>query len=167
MRVIEIIADAGNMDTLAGIAEQYSVTDFWYGAEGADGRRVLHMLVDDKTRQPVIDALQSLLGSSDTARILIMPVEASLPRTDENTDAANKKSTSSKQTREELYERIEKEAHLDSNFLLLVCLSTVVASIGLIEDNVAVIIGAMVIAPLLGPNISLAFATSLGDSELM
>ena len=167
MRVIEIIADAAHMDTLTGIAEQHGVTDFWYGAEGADGRRVLRMLVDDETRQPVIDALQNLLGSSDTARILIMPVEASLPRMDEDKDAANKKSTSSKQTREELYERIEKEAHLDSNFLLLVCLSTIVASIGLIEDNVAVIVGAMVIAPLLGPNISLAFATSLGDSELM
>ena len=115
MRVIEIIADAAHLDTLTGIAEQHSVTDFWYGAEGADGRRVLRMLVDDETRQPVIDALQNLLGSSDTARILIMPVEASLPRTDEDADAENKKPTSSKQTREELYERIEKEAHLDSN----------------------------------------------------
>ncbi len=49
----------------------------------------------------------------------------------------------------------------------MVFLSTIVASIGLIENNVAVIVGAMVIAPLLGPNIALAFATSLGDSELM
>jgi len=42
-----------------------------------------------------------------------------------------------------------------------------VASIGLIENNIAVIVGAMVIAPLLGPNIALAFSTSLGDRELM
>jgi len=48
-----------------------------------------------------------------------------------------------------------------------VALSTVVASIGLIEDNIAVIIGAMVIAPLLGPNIASAFSASLGDSKLM
>lgn len=166
MRVIEIIADAGHLDTLAGIAEQHGVTDFWYGAEGADGRHVLRMLVDDQSRQGVIDALQNLLGSSETARIIIFPVEASLPRKDD-VDTESKKPASSKQTREELYDRIEKEAHLDNNFLLLVCLSTIVASIGLIEDNVAVIVGAMVIAPLLGPNISLAFATSLGDSELM
>ena len=45
-------------------------------------------------------------------------------------------------------------------------LSTVVAAIGLIENNVAVVIGAMVIAPLLGPNIALALATSLGDTRL-
>jgi uncharacterized hydrophobic protein (TIGR00341 family) len=42
-----------------------------------------------------------------------------------------------------------------------------VAAIGLIENSVAVIVGAMVIAPLLGPNIALAFGTSLGDSELI
>jgi uncharacterized hydrophobic protein (TIGR00341 family) len=50
--------------------------------------------------------------------------------------------------------------------VLLVVLSTIVAGIGLAEDNVAVIIGAMVIAPLLGPNIAFAFATSLGDKAL-
>ncbi|MES9904286.1 MAG: TIGR00341 family protein, partial [Sedimenticola sp.] len=46
-------------------------------------------------------------------------------------------------------------------------LSTIVATIGLIADNVAAIIGAMVIAPLLGPNIALAFAASLGDGKFM
>ncbi|MGE3172876.1 MAG: DUF389 domain-containing protein [Planctomycetota bacterium] len=40
------------------------------------------------------------------------------------------------------------------------------ATIGLLRDAEAIVIGAMVIAPLLGPNISLVFATTLGDSEL-
>ena len=38
---------------------------------------------------------------------------------------------------------------LDSNLIVLVVLFTVVAAIVLIENNVSVIIGAMVIAPLL------------------
>ncbi len=46
-------------------------------------------------------------------------------------------------------------------------LATIVAAIGLIENNVAVIIGAMVIAPLLGPNLALSLATALGDVSLM
>ena len=155
-----------HLDTLTGIAEQNAVTDFWYGAEGEDGRRVLRMLVDDATRQAVVDALQNLFSASETARIVILPVEAVLPRLDD-ADAGHSKPAGSSQTREELYNRIERDARLDSTFLLMVFLSTIVASIGLIESNVAVIVGAMVIAPLLGPNISLAFATSLGDSELM
>jgi uncharacterized hydrophobic protein (TIGR00341 family) len=43
----------------------------------------------------------------------------------------------------------------------------VVAAIGLVEDNVAVVIGAMVIAPLLGPNLALSLGTALGDLELV
>lgn len=44
---------------------------------------------------------------------------------------------------------------------ILVFLSTIVASIGLFEDNAAVVIGAIVIAPLLGPNIVLALGALL------
>lgn len=166
MRVIEIIADASNLDTLTGIAEQHEVAEFWYGDALEDGRRVMRMLVDDASRQAVVDALQSQLGGSESARIIIMPVDAVLPRK-EDAPEADKAKTASGQTREELYIGIERGARLDSNFLLLVFLSTIVASIGLIENNIAVIVGAMVIAPLLGPNIALAFATSLGDRELM
>jgi uncharacterized hydrophobic protein (TIGR00341 family) len=50
---------------------------------------------------------------------------------------------------------------------VLVALSTVVAGIGLIEDSVAVIIGGMVIAPLLGPNLALSLGTALGDIALV
>jgi uncharacterized hydrophobic protein (TIGR00341 family) len=166
MRIIEIIADAGHHDTLTGIAEQHGVTDVWCGLPGIDGRQVLRMLVDDKSRQGVLDAMQAVLGSDVNARIIIQPVDAVLPRPEQEQPTAEKVS-STQTTREELYEKIERGARLDSNFLLMVALSTIVASIGLIENNVAVIVGAMVIAPMLGPNISLAFATSLGDNELI
>lgn len=55
---------------------------------------------------------------------------------------------------------------MSSTFLILIVLATTVAGIGLIRDSVAIIIGAMVIAPLLGPNVSLALATTLGDTDL-
>ena len=167
MRIIEVVADTGHLATLTGIAEQYQVTDFWHAPAGEDGRIALRMLVDDGIRQKVIDAFQSVLATSETARIIILPVEASLPRVDSEKDAESNKSDNGKQTREEIYNKIEGDARLDNDFLLMVFLSTVVACIGLIENNVAVVVGAMVIAPLLGPNISLAFATSMGDGELM
>ncbi len=168
MRIIEVVADAGHLDTLASIAEQYHVVDFWACPSGDDGRVVLHMLVDDTARQQVVDALQGLLGGSVNFRIIILPVEAALPRAQPVSAAGqDKASGGDSQTREELYNDIERGARLDINFLLMACLSTIVASIGLIENNVAVVIGAMVIAPLLGPNIALALATSLGDNELI
>ena len=49
----------------------------------------------------------------------------------------------------------------------MVIFSTIVVTIGLSEDNIAVVVGAMVIAPLLGPNIALSFAASIGNRNLI
>ncbi|MFP4608938.1 MAG: TIGR00341 family protein, partial [Candidatus Aenigmatarchaeota archaeon] len=51
-------------------------------------------------------------------------------------------------------------------YVLLTVLAGVVASIGVFEGDVAVIVGAMVIAPMLGPNVGLSLATTLADPEL-
>ncbi|MCW8889884.1 MAG: TIGR00341 family protein, partial [Sedimenticola sp.] len=69
--------------------------------------------------------------------------------------------------REALYHGVEKNARSDTNYFVLVMLSTIVAAIGLIENNVAVVIGAMVIAPLLGPNLALSLGIALGDIPLV
>ena len=93
MRIIEIIADAGHHDTLTGIAEQHNVTDIWCGVPGIDGRQVLRMLVDDKSRQEVVDALQAVLSGSESARILILPLDAVLPRPEQEQTPAEKSSS--------------------------------------------------------------------------
>ncbi len=167
MKLVEIIADVGHLDTLKGLAEQFDVVDCWYD-EGSPQkpRCTVKMLVRNDKRQLLLDALQSQLGTSESTRIVVTPVEAVIPRPaqDELVDKGNKSSVA---TREELYSQIEKGAQLNGSFMVLVFLSTVVAAIGLLENNIAVIIGAMVIAPLLGPNIALAFAGVLGDRELL
>ena len=165
MKIIEVIADSGHTDTVTGIAEQQEIGDFWLGQENPDGRLAIRLLVRDEKIQTVLDALQTALGASENTRILLLPVEASLPKPVTDKDEEKRKAITI--SREELYDRVEKGANLDSNFLLLVFLSTIVVAIGLVEDNVAVVVGAMVIAPLLGPNISLALATALGDTRLM
>ncbi|MCP5184198.1 MAG: TIGR00341 family protein [Pseudomonadales bacterium] len=164
MRLVQVIAAAGHLDTLHGIAEQQKITDHWTGAACDDGRHVYNMLVADDRRQGVMNALQSVLGGSDAARIVVLPVDTVLPRPEENDESTQRRVTLA--TREEIYSRVEAGARLDSNYLLLIVLSTIVAAVGLIENNVAVVVGAMVIAPLLGPNIALAFGSSLGDRGL-
>lgn len=126
----------------------------------------MRFLVDDKHRQAVMDALQNSLAADGLSRIVVLPVEATIPHIEAD-DQEKEKTGAGGVTREELYHSASKNAELNSNFLLLVFLSTIVAAIGLIENNVAVVIGAMVIAPLLGPNIALALAAALGDIPLM
>ncbi|MFO8025069.1 TIGR00341 family protein [Thiohalophilus sp.] len=164
MRIIEVVTDCGHVDTLISIAEQHEVYDHWHFQPGEEtGRCICRMLVTPDKIQDVIDALQSALGKTENSRIIIQPVEATLPRPPEPEDA---KSKALIRSREELYTRVAAGSTLDNTFIMMAVLSTVVVAIGLLEDNVAVVIGAMVIAPLLGPNMAMAFAAALGDTRL-
>ena len=69
--------------------------------------------------------------------------------------------------REELYEDIKDAAQCSRVYLAMVVLSTIVAIVGLAYNSVAMIIRAMVIAPLLGPNMAMALGTTLGELPLL
>lgn len=164
MKLIEVNADSGHIDTVHVIAEEHEAADFRLGFKGEDGRQVMRILIADDWAQAILDALQRSLDKDSAARIIVLAVEAALPRPPGKDHSREETATA---TREAMYDAIEKSARPDSNFLILVVLSTIVAAIGLIEDNVAVVVGAMVIAPLLSPNIALALGTALGDTALM
>lgn len=168
MKSIEIITDAGHVDTIVSIAEQYEALDYWHYPTTDNDRIAVKMIVINESVQSILDVIQKTIASSDVSRVIVMPIEASIPKViTQEKSAANGSSKGSSMSREALYQSIEKNAHIDQNYLLLVVLSTIVASVGMLEASVAVVIGAMVIAPLLGPNIALTFATVLGDSKLM
>jgi len=171
MRLVEVVAPERYAKELIGMGRFYGAADVWWGPANADGRQAFRMLVADSVRQRLLDALESLLERDPAARVVVLSVDATLPRLSSDVeadgqDAEQQQQQSISATREELYTEIARGARLDGTYLLLVMLSTIVAGIGLAEDNVAVVIGAMVIAPLLGPNIAFAFATSLGDKRL-
>jgi len=57
-------------------------------------------------------------------------------------------------------------ADLDGSYLLLIVFSCLVALLGLLVNSVAVVIGAMLISPLMGPIFTAALSFSLGDLRL-
>lgn len=164
MKLIEVLADAGNADTVASIAETHHAVDFRLAYRSEDEWQTMRILVSDDQAQGVLDKLHTLLGTEDRARIIVLPVETTLPRPSE---AHRKEEDRAGAMREKLYDDVERGVQLDTTYIALVLLSTVVAVLGLSADNVAVVIGAMVIAPLLGPNLALALSTALGDISLM
>lgn len=62
---------------------------------------------------------------------------------------------------------MELGAQLHHDRILFVGLSTILAGLGLADDDVAVVIGNMIVAPLLCPNIGFALGAALGDWHLM
>lgn len=168
-RLIIVSADSGYLDTITAVAEQAGALDCRvYALDGDTPRKSVHLVVDIDSRQAILDKLQSIFTTAEDWRITILPVEASIPRPKEEDGASRPGAKKSRgESREELYNDVARSARLDANFLVFAALATVVAAIGLIEDNVAVVIGAMVIAPLLGPNLAFCLGVALGDQALM
>ena len=164
MKLIKVFASSANAPTVAAMADGEGVRLLSGSADSDDDTQTLELIVTDDKLQGVMDRLQSLFCSNPEEVVAVVPLDAYLPKA---SDEARKEEDKAVATREALLDQAEKSARLDANYLLLVFLSTLVAAIGLLEDNVAVIIGAMVIAPLLGPNLALGLGSALGDSQLI
>lgn len=69
--------------------------------------------------------------------------------------------------RAEVQVQLREDARPDFDFFLLVVLSCIIATLGLLVDSPATIIGAMLVAPLMSPIIGLGLASITGDSRLL
>ena len=147
---------------------------FWQ-EESADGNFVISALTDSGSSEKIMDLFERKYASLSGFQLILLPVEASLPRTeipDDNLSDSSQVKTKAEQktsiriSREELYSDIVGSTKLSNIFVLMTILSTIVVAIALQKNNVAVIIGAMVIAPFLGPSVALALSTNLADKKL-
>ncbi|MEA5592816.1 TIGR00341 family protein [Rivularia sp. UHCC 0363] len=66
----------------------------------------------------------------------------------------------------ELQDNLQLESTINSNYLILIFASCAIAAFGLLSNSAAVIIGAMIIAPLMLPIRGLAFGALEGDLKL-
>ncbi len=150
-------------------------TIFWQ-EESSNGNYVVSALTEAEHSEAIMDIFERNFSSIKGFKLIVFPIEASIPRTDvvksnplsdvEENIANNQKVVALRISREELYSGIVDSAKLSKSFVFMTILSTVVVAIGLQNNNVAVIIGAMVIAPFLGPNVALALSTCLADRKL-
>ncbi len=143
-----------------------------YAETQKDDRVTVTMVAGPETRQDIVDAIQSRLSSRDDWRMTILPVETTipLPKDEEEEREKVEKAAENKigsMTREEIWNQVWEQAKFGQTYMVFVFLSTIVAALGMLTDNVAVVVGAMVIAPLLGPNLAFSVGVALGDRKLI
>jgi len=174
LRLLEIVIPEEHVGDVLSIIEEAQITNYWQTCS-CESRTIFKLILPAESTEKIMDELEKRYGQSSEFHMALLPVEATFPspkEIEEKQEEEIQPGTEEKEkvplrvSRQELYSEIFDSAKLTNTFLVMVALSTVVAAIGLLKNNTAVIIGAMVIAPLLGPNVALSFATTLGDSEL-
>ena len=160
LRLMEIFLPENDAGTINELFENETTLDYWQ-EETSDGGLLIKLLISADKTEKILDRLEEKYGKRDGFRVILLHVEATIPRVEEIEDITNsnadetiqdpedEKDHQERVSREELYSDIVDSVKLSRNFLTLVVISSIIAAVGLIQDNVAIIIGAMVIAPLL------------------
>ena len=168
LRILKIISNDEQKELFEDISDDLGVIEYWSSSRAQKSNREFNFLVSSEHVQNITDKVQRKLNKHSDWRIIVTPVETAIPRYDgEEESPKEPKKTYGKMTREALYDQILKGAEANTDFYILVFLSAIVTTVGLITNNLAVIIGAMVIAPLLGPNLALSFGVTLGDKPMI
>jgi uncharacterized hydrophobic protein (TIGR00341 family) len=176
IRLLTVLVPSGDREGVEALLKKHGDFPMWWSDLGT-GRDELHVLIPAEGNDPILDDLRSHLEELEGFRMVLLPVQATVPRIEEpppeeedgeaGPEKEDEKRVPDRINLEELHASMTDNSRATNFYLTLVALSSVVACAGLMMGDTAVIIGAMVIAPLLGPNMALAFATTLGDLELI
>ncbi len=162
LRLIEVISADPRQDLFLTLQKDKTVIDVWQ-AESVRTRFIIKLLVRSEDSERVIDKVSRRFKKGDYFRIVVQSVDATLPLIEAPSQRTVGKLSVS---REELYNQVTGLAELNYVYVLMVALASVIAALGLLEDKWVVLIGAMVVAPLIAPNISLSLGIVLAHAEL-
>jgi uncharacterized hydrophobic protein (TIGR00341 family) len=176
-RLVQIIVPDADVSRAKAIISDHS-SRFWQEAVPG-GLEKFSCVVRIRAIEALMAQLDDVFKDSEGFSVLVLQVEAILPELPELAEILPSGSGDQKPpskleiffTRDristnELYDDIEASLELRPNYLLTVILSALIAALGMHSGQTAVVIGAMIIAPLLGPTMAMAMAATLGDAAL-
>lgn len=161
---VQVIIPKSAVDDVIEVAARDGVT--LGGVSAAKGPvRTVTFIATHKAQQGLLDDLQKSLHGTEDWTIAIGHIDALVSKSGRKPEEESEEEAT--ESREELLSQVSRDAGLTPTYLTLVAISAVVAALGMMENDVAVIIGAMVIAPLLGPLLGSILGVALGEKGLI
>jgi len=169
-RLIQIVVPSDRAADMRSLIGKYTKVDS--EADHTADVEQIAVRVPAEEVEALLDPLESNFNHVPGFQAFVLSLEAVLPRPIEKKDESELEDESAKAkksariAREELYHDLKELTQPNRLFIIMVIVSTIIAAVGLSRSNATFVIGAMVLAPLLGPNMALALATTLGDEAL-
>ncbi|WP_226576573.1 TIGR00341 family protein [Halobacillus litoralis] len=176
LQLIEVYIPDQHFDTINEKLQDHEHRSYWVSSESEE-RMLVRILVDTKNVEEILNDLEEVSNVVEGFETMLIPVqtylskdtinEAAKEEEEKEKEDSDKKAQLLRASRHELMNAAEKNGHITVNYSLLILLSAIVATVGIIKNSEAVVIGAMVIAPMIGPVIAIAFSAILGDYKLL
>lgn len=167
LRLIEVLLNHHHVRSLRQFLKKYPAFDY-KELPLLDHQILVRLILPAEESQTILDFLEEKYAEKGKGRITVLTVETTIPAL-ETDKPPNPPTEQSKKrvARQELYENVKKAVQCSPSYIAMIILSTIVATIGLHDNDIAIIIGAMVIAPLLEPIVALSLGVTLLDLPLL
>jgi uncharacterized hydrophobic protein (TIGR00341 family) len=163
MRLVQVLIPEGNRSAVLDALDEEGIDYAVFDEVGrGDFEAMVQFPVPPGGVEPVLEDLVGA-GIREDSYTIVMPTETVVSQ---RLSALVERFPGLRISREELYARAEELAPANSTFFAFLLLSTVIATTGLLLNSAATIIGAMVVAPLMGPAISASVGTILDDPRM-
>ncbi|SIR97547.1 TIGR00341 family protein [Natronorubrum thiooxidans] len=168
MRYLEVTVPKGKRQAVISILEdegiEYVVSD---ETSGRGYTAVVRFPVPTRAVEPVLDRLRQA-GISEDASVVVIDAETVISEKFSTLRAqySHGGQTGSRTSRQVLRTKADELTPPFPIYAVMLLISAVVATAGLLADSPAVVIGAMVIAPLLGPALAANVGIVTGDDRL-
>ncbi|KTG26914.1 TIGR00341 family protein [Haloferax profundi] len=163
MRLVQVLIPEGTSESVLGALDEQGIDYAVFQEVGrGDFEAMVQFPVPPSGVETVLDSLTEAGIQEDAYTIVLAPETVVSQRL----SALVERFPGLRISREELYARAQDLAPANSTFFAFLILSTIIATTGLLLDSAATIIGAMVVAPLMGPAISASVGTILDDANM-
>ncbi|MFC4246186.1 TIGR00341 family protein [Natribaculum luteum] len=163
MRLVQLFVPRGDRGRVLEVLEaedlDYAVTE---EVGTGEFEVIVSIPIPPAGVEPLLSQFQDA-GISEDSYAVVVAAEAVVSR---RAGDLTRRFVDDRISREELQSRANELAPTALTYFSLLVLSTVIATAGLLLDSAATIIGAMVVAPLMGPALSASVGLVVDDDEL-
>jgi len=132
----------------------------------ADNAIVLQFRIPDDSVNETIEGLKSRGVGVEYGFVDILDLKASLPRGAEEKENDTKIQREATLAVEEIYDNVKKQSALSFDYMAFIVLAAIMAGLGLIQNNITVIVASMLLSPLMGPMLAMALGYVVRDGSL-
>jgi uncharacterized hydrophobic protein (TIGR00341 family) len=163
MRLVQVLVPSGTREAIVEALDEEGIDYVIFDEVGrSDFEAMVQFPIPPSGVEPVLEDLEGA-GLQEDAYTIVMPTETVVSK---RLAALVERFPGLRISRDELYARAQDLAPANSTFFAFLVLSTVIATTGLLTNSAATIIGAMVVAPLMGPAVSASVGTILDEREM-
>ncbi len=176
-RLVEVIVADSDASEARGVLS--SLSNRLWQESVPDGREKFSCIVLQQQVEQLLKGLNDRFGSTSGFLAIVLELEATVPPITEPgvspvgdpeqarpQTALERFLSRDRRSTDEIYDDVVDAVAITPLFLMTAALSSIIAALAMTTGQTAVVIGAMIIAPLLSPTLAIAMAATVGDWRL-